>query len=267
MSNDLEKYQTNLVSMINKMKKPLADALPANITADRFSRIVLTELRMNPKLAYCTPQSFLGSIMRAASLGIEIGTGLGQGYLVPFKNKGVDECTFILGYKGMIDLARRSGQMQSITARLVHANDFFECEFGLNEKLIHRPVFDDAGPMRFVYAVAKLSGDGHAFDIMSASDVDKIRATSKASSSGPWVTFPDEMAKKTIIRRLFKYLPVSIQAQQAAALDEAADLGTQAAISPTIFDEIDITPIVVTEEDAKTANQRAMDELAETLKK
>ena len=125
----------------------------------------------------------------------------------------------------MIDLARRSGQIVSLTARTVHENDAFKYEFGLEETMHHVPADGDRGKMTHVYAVAKLKGGGVQFDVMSRADVDKVRSTSKAGTNGPWVTHFEEMAKKTVIRRLFKYLPVSIEIQQAVTLDERAEAG------------------------------------------
>lgn len=212
-----------------KMKQQMALAMPKHMTADRMMRIALTEVRKVPALGQCNIESFMGAIMQCAQLGLEPGSALGHAYLLPFGNgkakDGKSNCQLIIGYRGMIDLARRSGQIVSLTARTVHENDTFKYEFGLEETMQHIPADGDRGKMTHVYAVAKLKGGGVQFDVMSRADVDKVRSTSKAGTNGPWVTHFEEMAKKTVIRRLFKYLPVSIEIQHAVTLDERADAG------------------------------------------
>jgi recombination protein RecT len=217
------------------IKQQLALAMPRHMTADRLARIALTEVRKVPKLATCDQMSFLGAIMQCAQLGLEPGGALGHAYLLPFKKnfkegnawKSRMEVQLIVGYRGMIDLARRSGQIQSIEARTVHQKDQFDVELGLDSKLVHRPAWTevDRGPVVFVYAVAKLKDGGVQFEVMSRAEIEAVRAKSKAAADGPWVEHFDEMAKKTVIRRLFKYLPVSIELQRAVGLDEQADAG------------------------------------------
>lgn len=218
----------------DKVKKQMALALPSHMTADRLMRIAMTEVRKVPKLAQCEITSFMGAIMQCAQLGLEPGAALGHAYLLPFdvnKKQGNQwvkvrtDCQLIIGYRGMIDLARRSGQIISLSARSVHKGDAFRYEFGLEETLHHVPADGDRGDLTHVYAVAKLVGGGVQFEVMSKADVMKIKDTSKAKNSGPWVTNFDEMAKKTVIRRLFKYLPVSIEITRAVVLDEKADAG------------------------------------------
>lgn len=219
-----------------KIKSQMALAMPKHMTADRLARIALTEVRRVPKLAQCDQTSFLGAIMQCAQLGLEPGGALGHAYLLPFDKRKKEgnqwktvgtEVQLIVGYRGMIDLARRSGQIISIEARVVHAKDFFEVELGLDSRLVHRPAWGEAnrGDATFAYAVAKLKDGGLQFEVMSKVEIEAIRARSKAKDSGPWVTDWEEMAKKTVIRRLFKYLPVSIEIQRAVGLDEQAEAG------------------------------------------
>ena len=224
--------------------------------ANRLARIATTEIRKIPKLAQCDQTSFLGAIMQCAQLGLEPGSALGHAYLIPFdKNQKINgewvtvatEVQFIIGYRGMIDLARRSGQIVSISARTVYENDNFTYEFGLHEDLKHIPtVGEDRGKMTFVYAVAKLKDGGLQFEVMSKYEIDLIRAKSKAGAKGPWAEYYEEMAKKTVIRRLFKYLPVSIEMTRAVIADESADAGinqNNASILTGEFDENDIIDV------------------------
>jgi recombination protein RecT len=211
------------------IKQQMALALPKHMTADRLARIALTEVRKTPALGRCDQASFLGAVMQCAQLGLEPGGALGHAYLLPFENrkKGITEVQFIVGYRGMIDLARRSGQILSLEARAVYAADRFHVVLGLNPDLQHEPAWDveDRGPLRFVYSVAKLKDGGTQFEVMSRMEIEKVRAKSKAGSAGPWVDHFEEMAKKTVIRRLFKYLPVSIEMARAVGLDEQAEVG------------------------------------------
>ena len=204
-----------------KFQKQMTLAMPKHMTAERLARIALTELRKTPALAQCNQMSFMGAIMQCAQLGLELGGALGHAYLIPYGQTA----TFILGYRGMIDLARRSGQMVSLTANIVYEHDDFNYQLGLSPDVHHVPADGERGNMTHVYAVANLKGGGVQFEVMSKYEVDKIRAGSKAGKSGPWVTHYEEMAKKTVIRRLFKYLPVSIEMSRAVGLDEQAEAG------------------------------------------
>ncbi|EPY9204242.1 recombination protein RecT [Morganella morganii] len=228
--------EQSLVAFMNNpsMKNQLAAALPRHMTADRMIRIVTTEIRKNPELAGCNQQSFIGSVVQCSQLGLEPGNALGHAYLLPFnKNKKnpqtgkwevvSKDVQLIIGYRGMIDLARRSGQIVSISARTVRDGDNFHFEYGLNELLTHIPGENEDSPITHVYAVAKLKDGGIQFEVMTKKQIEKVREKSKAGDSGPWKDHWEEMAKKTVIRRLFKYLPVSIEMQRAVILDEKAE--------------------------------------------
>lgn len=209
---------------IKSMEGEIAKALPSVITPERFTRIVLSAISMNPKLSECTPSSFLGAMMTSAQLGLEVNTPLGQAYVLPYSNKGQLEAQFQLGYKGLIDLAYRSGEIEIIQAHIVYANDEFECEFGLNPKLIHKPTSGDRGEPVKVYAMFKTKSGGFGFDVMSMDDV-KLHAAkySKAynSSFSPWKTNFEEMAKKTVLKRVLKYAPLKSDFVRAAVQDGA----------------------------------------------
>jgi recombination protein RecT len=229
-----QRRQNDIAALLNdpKIKQQMALALPRHVTADRLARVALTEVRRNPALARCDQMSFLGAIMTCAQLGLEPGGTLGHAYLVPYENRkaGRTEVQFILGYRGMIELARRSGQIQSIEARAVYEGDQFEVKFGLDSDLSHIPDFDNPNrtqpdKLRFVYAVAKLRDGGVQFDVLSRREIEAVRAQSKAATSGPWQTHYEAMALKTVIRRLFKYLPISIELATAIEQDERAELG------------------------------------------
>lgn len=226
------KQPTTLLGMVRSpaFQKQMALAMPKSMTPDRLTRIVMTECRKTPALMKCAPESFYGAVLQCAALGLEPGSALGHCYLLPFGNgkdkSGRPNAQLIIGYRGMIDLARRSGQIVSLQAWTVHAQDTFNYQLGLNPDIEHIPAsVADRGPVTHVYAVAKLKGGGLQFEVMSRAEIEKIRSASKAGNSGPWSSHWDEMAKKTVIRRLFKYLPVSIEAVRAVEIDEKTDRG------------------------------------------
>ncbi|WP_378210041.1 recombination protein RecT [Anoxybacteroides rupiense] len=211
-----------IAAYLKKMGPEIEKALPKHMDADRMARIALTTIRTNPKLLECSVPSLLGAVMQAAQLGLEPGL-IGHCYLVPFKNgkTGQSDVQFIIGYKGMIDLARRSGQIENIYAHAVYSNDEFDYELGLEPKLKHKPCMNgDRGEFIGVYAVAHFKGGGYQFEFMPKEEIEKRRKRSKAANAGPWVTDYEEMAKKTVIRHMWKYLPISIEIQQQAAQDE-----------------------------------------------
>ena len=206
---------------IKQMEKEIKKALPSVITPERFTRIVLSALSTNPKLADTTPQSFLGAMMTAAQLGVEPNTPLGQAYLIPYRNKGVMECQFQLGYKGLIDLAYRSGEISIIQAQMVYSEDSFTYSFGLEPTLKHIPATGDRGEPVHVYAMFKTKEGGYGFEVMSIEEI-RIFAQkySKAYDNGPWQTNFEEMAKKTVLKRVLKYTPLKTEFLRGLAQDE-----------------------------------------------
>lgn len=224
---------TTIQGFLESYKHEIARALPRHMTADRMARIALTECRKTPALMKCEPATLFGAVIQCAQLGLEPGGALGHAYLIPFENrkKGITEVQFIVGYKGMLDIARRSGQIVSISARTVHQNDKFTYRFGLDETIEHVPADGERGEMTHVYAVARLKDGGVQFEVMSRHEIERIRNASQGyktavkydRTDSPWISSFEEMAKKTVIRRLFKYLPVSIELAQAVALDERAE--------------------------------------------
>lgn len=210
-------------SYIKTMEGEIKKALPSVITPERFTRMVLSALSTTPKLGACTPKSFLGAMMSAAQLGLEPNTPLGQAYLIPYKNKGVDEVQFQIGYKGLIDLAYRSGEVSLVQAHIVYENDVFECEFGLEPKLVHKPADKDRGNPIKVYAMFKTKNEGYGFEVMSMDDVRRhAEKYSKAYNYGssPWQTNFEEMAKKTVLKKVLKYAPLKSDFVRGIVQDE-----------------------------------------------
>lgn len=212
----------SVFDLLDRQKDQIAVALPraSGLTPERFSRIVATEIRRTPALAACDPMSIIAGSMLGAQLGLEAGP-LGHFYLVPFKEHGVPQAVFILGYKGMIALAWRGRQLASIVAREVYERDEFEYEYGVSERIRHKPATGERGAPTVYYGVAHFKSGGHLIHVMERAEVEKFRARSRARDKGPWVTDYDAMAKKTVIRRMWSYLPMSSEAARAAAADES----------------------------------------------
>jgi recombination protein RecT len=208
---------------IKTMEGEIRKALPSVMTPERFTRMVLSAISSNSELGNCTPKSFLGAMMNAAQLGLEPNTPLGQAYILPYRNKGILEAQFQIGYKGLIDLAYRSGEVEVIQSHVVYENDEFECEYGINTKLSHKPAASNRGNPIKVYAIFKTKSGGYGFEVMSMDDVKTHAAKySKAygSSFSPWKTNFEEMAKKTVLKRVLKYAPLKSDFVRAVVQDE-----------------------------------------------
>lgn len=248
-----------IAAYLKKMGPEIDKALPKHMDADRLGRIALTTIRTTPKLLECTLPSLMGAVMQAAQLGLEPGL-IGHCYIIPYGK----EATFIIGYKGMIDLARRSGNIESIYAHCVHENDEFEYELGLHPKLVHKPTTGHRGKMQYAYAVAHFKDGGYQFEVMDIDEIEKRRQRSASANSrhSPWKTDYEEMAKKTVIRHMWKYLPISVEIQQQATQDET--LKRDVTADPEPVDVIDMD-MQVQEGDAaeQEEHEQAEEESAE----
>ena len=210
------------------MQQSLKNVASKYMTEEKIVKAALLALSRQPKLAQCTTTSFLTSMMKAAQLDLDFSGATGQAYLVPFKQT----CTLIVGYQGMIEVAYRSKNVEYIDAQLVYEND--ECIFnlGTDPKIEHIPNMDgDRGKVKFGYAVVRLKGVAiPKIELMSDSEMLAIKARSRAKSEGPWVTDENEMKRKTVIRRVFKYIPKTSEILTAAEIDNMQyDYGSQVA--------------------------------------
>ena len=240
--------------LIESLKPQLARALPAHMKPDKFARLALTTIRTTPKLLDCNQQSLMGAIMTAGQLGLEFGP-LGHVYLVPYNNKklGRMDAQLIIGYKGYMELVHRSGEVSPPYVYIVYEKDFYEREFGLERKLVHKPpkIGEDRGKPIAVYAVAKMKDGDVQYIEMTMKEVDAIRRRSAASDSGPWVTDHEAMVKKTAIKQLCKWLPLSIEVSRALTADETirTEIGEDMLDVPTI--EVEYTEVSDKKEDDK----------------
>ena len=212
--------------LLKKSWPRISAVMPKHMSSERMFQLAMSCYNQTPKLNQCSPQSVLSCLMKCSALGLEPSAvdGLGRAYILPFfnKNTGSYEATFLIGYKGEIDLARRSGQIKDISARVVREGDEFEYEYGLTECLRHVPSTEpiDGRPITHVYMVAHFKDGGHYIDVMSKEEVEEVRKRSKSPNNGPWKSDWPAMARKTVIRRAFPYLPVSVEAESAVAHDD-----------------------------------------------
>jgi recombination protein RecT len=232
VKNTIEKFEKSISN--EKVTKELAKVLPKHLTPERMVRIALTEFKQNPKLQQCSTSSILSALMKCSEIGLEPSSALGHAYLVPYlsKDNGM-QCQLIVGYKGYMHLARKSGQIKNIVARIVRKHDHFEWSYGFNENLVHVPEYrkneyeekqSEGNQLLYVYAIAKLDDGISQFDVMTMDEIKTIKAKS-TSKTGPWVTDFEEMAKKTVVRRLCKYLPLSNELDLAVNLDSSTENG------------------------------------------
>lgn len=237
------KPKEQIAYLLNQKKGEIAKMLPKHLNAERLLKVAQIAATTTPALAKCDVASLVGAIGQCAQMGLEPNTVLGHAYLVPFKTKRkdasgaerwVNSVQVIIGYKGLIDLARRSGQIVSIASHEVCEADHFELVYGIDEKLVHTPAMGERGDVIGFYAVAKLKDGGYAFEFMTARQVQQIRDNSQGwqqavkygkQATHPWSAYFVEMGRKTVIRRLAKYLPLSIEFQTAVVLDEMAMAG------------------------------------------
>lgn len=195
------------------MLQRIGKMLPStDITPERFAAVAMNLVRNTPELVTeCDRDSLMLALYDAAQSGLPPDGVLGQCYIIPFKKQAV----FILGYRGMITLAQNSGQVLDIGANEVRARDAFDVIEGTETRLTHRADYaagkQNRGPIVAFYAVAKLRGGGTVMEIMSKDEVDEIRTKAPGGNSPAWNNHYSEMGKKTVMRRLAKWLPQSVQ--------------------------------------------------------
>lgn len=240
-----QKPRDRIAALLASKGGEIAKLLPRHLNAERLLKVAQIAATTTPALAECDVPSLIGAIGQCAQFGLEPNTVLGHAYLVPFnvkrkkpdgREEWVKSVQVVIGYKGLIDLARRSGQIVSISAHGVHANDKFEVLLGTEQSISHVPALvGERGELIAFYAVAKLKDGGTAFEVMTKGEVDAIkRETQSKGNYGPWKDHYEEMGRKTAIRRLAKYLPLSVEFQTAVAVDAAADAG-----KGLLFEQID----------------------------
>lgn len=223
--------QQALYAELTRHKEQIQLSIPkgTKLTAEKIISVLMNATGRNESLLKCTPISIVRAVKQAAELGLEIAGPLGEAYLVPFKRRWKDEhgnwreqseAQFIMGYRGIIALATRTRAVKTISARVVHENDVFDVNLA-EETIVHKPNLKNPGGVCAAYAIAVLGEGLKKVEVMSVDQLEEIRKRSKTYddqtgiSDGPWRTDYEEMCRKTVVRRLGKYLGLS-----AAALEE-----------------------------------------------
>ena len=229
LGNDIQAVKAAPMTVASLLKgaklKELQQLAGRAMSAERLIKMFAMAASRNPDLLKCTPISVLDAMTKCAELNLMPGT-LGSVYLIPFFNRKTNqfECQFILGYRGMMTLARRSGEISTITADVVHNGDEFEYEHGLESKFRHKPKGIEGASPTHAWAMAKFKDGSHQLVVMTKQEVDQIRGRSRAGNFGPWQTDYEEMAKKTALRRLCKYLPLEPDTEAAIAYVDRAEM-------------------------------------------
>lgn len=215
----------------------VASALPAFLAGqqERLMRAMITETQRNPALLECTPKSLFGAVVQAAQLGLTIGGPLGEAYLIPFGRKGGGkEATLIPGYKGLVQLMHRSDRVKRITPGIVREGDAFDYSRGLDTDLKHVPRRNNRAPVTDYYVVIELVNGGRDFETFTFEDAiawrDRFATTRNAPQfvrdKSPWYDMDHgfhEQACKTLIRKLAKRMPLSVDMTRAGQLEDAAE--------------------------------------------
>ncbi len=254
MSTAVQKRDTQqrltLRHLFDQQKPELAQLIPKTMSVDRLYRLALTECAKNPELFNCTAESWALALQTCAQQGLYPDSGLGLAYLIPRKGR----VSFMRGYQGDLQLARNSGEIADIYVEVVYARDTFAVRKGIERTIIHEPYLgdDDPGPLRYVYAVARLKSSETAWVVLTRRDVDRHKRSAQGTErpDSPWTAHPEAMWKKTAIRELVKWLPKSTeQIQELARGDEPALSAevVQASVTATI--PVDVRPSLETVKD------------------
>ncbi len=266
---------TTVAAFFEANKKAIGAVLPKHMTPERMIKIALRCLRVTPKLMDCTLDSLVGATITCAQMGLEPNTPQGHIYLIPFWNgrRKIMEVQVIVGYKGLIDLARRSGEIESISSRVVYENDeVFSIDYGTEDRIVHKPcLHGDPGEIIGFYAVAKLKGGGTQFEYMPVSAVNRIRDSSQGyiqamkngSTNTPWIANYEQMGRKTPLRRICNYLPMSIELAGAIDLDGKGDNGMQD--MGAVLDGVDYTETPSQNEPPQDAGKQEPPRLTEEV--
>jgi recombination protein RecT len=213
------------LEVLEGSRDQLAKVLPEHVKADRVVRVARTAWMMDAKLQECSPKSILSAVMRACEMGLEPSGALKHCYLVPYGR----ECQLILGYAGLLELARRSGQYLKIETRVVHERDQFLLEYNPDPVFKHVPHLEgDAGPEKLVYAYARLKGGELAFEVMTRAQVEAVRHKLRQPNTPSWRDYWGEMGRKVVLKRLLKRMPLSVEIADAIDRDNAYETTIEA---------------------------------------
>ena len=218
----------HLNNFLEKKKGSLVSVAPDGADVDRIIRTAMFEASKNERLVQCSPTSVYMALAKACELDLVAGGALHRASLVPMwnKSKKTYDAELWIEYTGLMELVLRSGDVSHFTAEVVYEKDEFECSFDLDggKQLKHKQYFDgDPGSLRLAYAVAHFKNGGHQVEVMRRDQINKIRQSSRNPDSGPWAKHTEEMWRKTVVRRICKYLPLSPKTKAVVEHDIASD--------------------------------------------
>lgn len=209
-----------LIAMVDKRAEQFRMLLGGDERQyERFRTVAIHAITSDPKVLAADPASIIEAVRDSATLGLEPNGLLGEGHVIAYGK----HAQFQPGYRGLLKLARRSREVASIDAQCVYASDEFSMDLGTEARIVHRPSLGERGNRIGVYGYARLSSGELVIEWMPNADIEMVRRSSKQGNSGPWVDWPDEMARKTVIKRLCKRLPLDHLAERALELEARAD--------------------------------------------
>lgn len=233
------KKESTLRELVELNRKGFDRALAGAIDSDKFIRAALTQIRFNPALEKCSATSVLGALMWSAQLGLEPGGPLAEAHLVPYGN----ECKLVVGYHGYINVHSEAGVSFDVP-QVVYEGDDFHYQLGSDPRIDHVPADmagGDQGAITHFYAVAHLPSGRAVFYVMPRERMDAVAAKYQGKRDDtPWKADFEEMGKKTVIRRMRKWLPSTARSRALARVDEATVHGVpdslEDAENPDIID-------------------------------
>jgi recombination protein RecT len=225
-----QQVEKSLVQREEELRTILGDSVPVK----RFIKTAVVAIAKNPDLQRCTIESLVIAIVEAAEVGIEPTGSLSRGWLVPFQEKGgPTKAQLIIGWMGLIDLAKDSGEVSKITARVVYEGDEFTVEQGTEERVVHVPRYatEDPEKIKYAYMVATMKDGSTVHEVMTKAQIDEVRSKAKARNGPAWTQSYPEMSRKTVVRRGVKYLHLTPRAIRAIERDDEREFGDLAAPS------------------------------------
>ena len=261
---EAENKKKTIIELLEKHKEQIKKALPNPENVDRIIRIIQTALSKNESLTKCNPVTILACAIESAQLGLTVDNILGECFFVPFWNnkKKQYEAQLIVGYKGYMKLAYRSGEINKIFAEIVREGDEFSYQYGTDEYLKHIPKKNLKSNMLYVYAYATTNTGATFFVVLSKEEVEYYRSKSKSGDSelSAWSTDYEAMAKKTAIRRLSKFLPLSPELKRVSQIENLYEEG----ISPELEKEYHLVEETEAEViETKTSGDKKQEEQSE----
>lgn len=231
--------------LILSRQDSFAQVLPSMLNPQTFVRVALAALTKTPGLAQCSRTSLISALASCAELGLMPNGALGQAYLLPFKGN----VQLIVGYRGLIELARRSGLISSIQCFVVHEKDHFKYGVGVNGDILEHTPYDfmpgnsdgDPGKLVAAFCIARFKDGGSHITVMSRREIELVRRSSRSGDTGPWRSHYEEMAKKTVLRRASKMWPMQTEAMremEKLAEIEACDTVDHQELKPALLEAL-----------------------------